>query len=111
MAPSACQPWSSDTAIQSAEEHRSYTTRWDTTEAKGNDGNGMAEFLDEFRRVAARGAASTVLAIAENLPKIVDKTTMPARTSNDHHGRLFCTVSPQIPNDHGRVRFGHLRKP
>ena len=39
-------------------------------------GNGMAEYLDEFRRVAARGAASTVLALAENLPKIVDASSI-----------------------------------
>lgn len=38
------------------------------------------EFLDEFRRMAARGAASTVLALAENLPKIVDASSM---TSED----------------------------
>ena len=43
-------------------------------------GNGadrsVEEFADDFRRVAARGAASTVLALAENLPKIVDKSTI-----------------------------------
>lgn len=38
--------------------------------------NGAAEFLDEFRRAAARGAASTVLALAENLPKIVDASSV-----------------------------------
>jgi hypothetical protein len=44
----------------------------------GNDGseNGIAEFQDQFRRMAARGAASTVLALAENLPKIVDKSSV-----------------------------------
>ena len=31
---------------------------------------------DDFRRMAARGAAATVLALAENLPKIVDKTSV-----------------------------------
>ena len=40
--------------------------------------NGMAEFQDNFRRMAARGAASTVLALAENLPKIIDKSTIVA---------------------------------
>jgi hypothetical protein len=37
---------------------------------------GFAEYADDFRRMAARGAASTVLALAENLPKIVDQSTM-----------------------------------
>ncbi|WP_429910807.1 hypothetical protein [Glycocaulis sp.] len=37
---------------------------------------GMGEFLDDFRRMAARGAASTVLALAENLPKIVDASSI-----------------------------------
>jgi hypothetical protein len=41
-------------------------------ELKGEDANGIAEFQDQFRRMAARGAASTVLALAENLPKIID---------------------------------------
>lgn len=41
-------------------------------------GEGMSEFLDEFRRMAARGAASTVLALAENLPKIVDNSSVSA---------------------------------
>lgn len=39
-------------------------------------GNGIAEYFDDFRRMAARGAASTVLALAENLPKIVDSSTV-----------------------------------
>jgi hypothetical protein len=43
---------------------------------KGALGNGIAEFTDEFRRMAARGAASTVLALAENLPKIVDGSSV-----------------------------------
>jgi hypothetical protein len=43
-------------------------------DAKGAEG--IAEYLDEFRRMAARGAASTVLALAENLPKIVDATSI-----------------------------------
>ena len=37
---------------------------------------GVAEFADDFRRMAARGAASTVLALAENLPKIVDQSSV-----------------------------------
>ena len=41
-------------------------------------GEGIGEFLDEFRRMAARGAASTVLALAENLPKIVDTSSVTA---------------------------------
>jgi hypothetical protein len=44
--------------------------------ANGGWNNGIAEFSDEFRRMAARGAASTVLALAENLPKIVDKSSI-----------------------------------
>jgi len=47
------------------------------SELKGSS-NGIAEFQDEFRRMAARGAASTVLALAENLPKIIDKTSLSA---------------------------------
>ncbi|MBN9499305.1 MAG: hypothetical protein J0H39_21325 [Alphaproteobacteria bacterium] len=43
---------------------------------KGDDANGIAEFQDDFRRMCARGAASTVLALAENLPKIVDKMSV-----------------------------------
>jgi len=39
-------------------------------------GEGIGEFLDDFRRMAARGAASTVLALAENLPKIVDASSI-----------------------------------
>lgn len=38
--------------------------------------NGMAEYNDQFRQVAARGAATTVLALAENLPKIVDSSAV-----------------------------------
>jgi hypothetical protein len=45
-------------------------------ELKGDQLNGIAEYQDEFRRMAARGAAATVLALAENLPKIVDKTSV-----------------------------------
>jgi hypothetical protein len=43
---------------------------------KGANGNGIGEYSDEFRRTAARGAASTVLALAENLPKIVDSSSV-----------------------------------
>jgi hypothetical protein len=43
---------------------------------KGATGNGIAEYSDDFRRMAARGAASTVLALAENLPKIVDSSSV-----------------------------------
>ena len=42
----------------------------------GTGGNGMGEFADDFRRMAARGAAATVLALAENLPKIVDASSV-----------------------------------
>lgn len=45
---------------------------------RGTTGEGFAEFMDEFRRMAARGAASTVLALAENLPKIVDTSSVTA---------------------------------
>jgi hypothetical protein len=41
----------------------------------GTDGNGISEYADEFRRAAARASASTVLALAENLPKIVDASS------------------------------------
>jgi len=44
--------------------------------SKTEGGDGIAEFADDFRRMAARGAASTVLAIAENLPKIVDASSV-----------------------------------
>lgn len=39
---------------------------------------GLSEFQDEFRRMAARAAASTVLALAENLPRIVDTSSVAA---------------------------------
>jgi len=45
---------------------------------KGQLGS-MAEFHDEFRRMAARVQASTVLALAENLPKIVDSSSIVSR--------------------------------
>lgn len=44
--------------------------------AREGNNEAMAEFLDDFRRLAARGAASTVLALAENLPKIVDTSSV-----------------------------------
>lgn len=47
-------------------------------ETKGDQAPGIAEFQDDFRRMAARGAASTVLALAENLPKIVDRSSVTA---------------------------------
>jgi hypothetical protein len=47
-------------------------------EAKGDQATGIAELQDDFRRMAARGAASTVLALAENLPKIVDRSSITA---------------------------------
>lgn len=43
---------------------------------KGSEKSDIGEFLDEFRRMAARGAASTVLALAENLPRIVDTSSL-----------------------------------
>lgn len=48
------------------------------TEQKGDQLNGIGEFQDDFRRMAARGAAATVLALAESLPKIVDKSSVTA---------------------------------
>jgi hypothetical protein len=45
---------------------------------KESSGEGIGEFTDEFRRMAARGAASTVLALAENLPRIVDSSSVTA---------------------------------
>lgn len=47
-----------------------------TQTAQADRKNGFAEFAEEFRRMAARGAASTVLALAENLPKIVDQSSV-----------------------------------
>jgi hypothetical protein len=47
-------------------------------ELKGDQLNGIAEYQDDFRRMAARGAAATVLALAENLPKIVDQSSVAA---------------------------------
>ena len=45
---------------------------------KSDDPAGLGEFADDFRRMAARGAASTVLALAENLPRIVDSSSLAA---------------------------------
>ena len=45
-------------------------------EIREDNNEGMAEFYDDFRRRASRGAASTVLALAENLPKIVDRSSV-----------------------------------
>ena len=36
----------------------------------------IAEHLDQFRRMAAKGSSSTVLALAENLPKIIDASSL-----------------------------------
>lgn len=36
----------------------------------------LSEASDEMRRILARAAASTVLAIAENLPKIIDASSV-----------------------------------
>jgi len=36
----------------------------------------FAEYIDQFRRMAAQGSASTVLALAENLPKIIDASAV-----------------------------------
>jgi len=48
-------------------------------EMRKENSNGIAEFQDDFRRMAARGAAATVLALAENLPKIVDSSSVERR--------------------------------
>jgi hypothetical protein len=45
-------------------------------DARGGELNGFAEYADDFRRMAARGAASTVLSLADNLPKIVDASAV-----------------------------------
>jgi hypothetical protein len=45
--------------------------------ALGKHGN-AAQFQDDFRRMAARGSAATVLSLAEKLPKIVDETAIPS---------------------------------
>ena len=43
---------------------------------KSGNGSGIREYADEFRRMAARGAASTVLALSENPPKIIDSSAV-----------------------------------
>ena len=43
---------------------------------KGRELNGLAEYADDFRRMAARGVASTVLSLAQNLPKILDASSI-----------------------------------
>jgi hypothetical protein len=43
---------------------------------KGTDASAVAEAIDDMRLILARAAASTVLAIAENLPKIVDASSI-----------------------------------
>ncbi len=45
-------------------------------EAGDGSSSKVAEVEAEFRRMAAKGAASTVLALAENLPRIVDKAAV-----------------------------------
>lgn len=50
-----------------------------SAQSAGNGrGEDIATVADDIRRMAARGAASTVLALAENLPKIVDLTDQTA---------------------------------
>ena len=44
--------------------------------AAGDRGEQLEEFADDIRRIAARGAASTVLTLAEHLPTIVDKSAI-----------------------------------
>lgn len=43
---------------------------------KVSENENASEFEDDFRRMAARGAASTVIALAESLPKFVDQSTV-----------------------------------
>jgi hypothetical protein len=43
---------------------------------EGDEADSTSEYADDFRRMAARGAASTVLALAENLPQIVDASAV-----------------------------------
>lgn len=38
----------------------------------GQHNGGIGEYFDDFRKMSAKAAASTVLALAEILPKIVD---------------------------------------
>ena len=53
---------------------RAYRSRKKQRNGKGTE---IAKFADEFRIMAARGAGSTVLALAENLPKIAASITLP----------------------------------
>ena len=45
-------------------------------QAPNEEGPTLNDVLDEVRQVAARSAASTVLALAENLPRIVDASAV-----------------------------------
>jgi hypothetical protein len=47
---------------------------------KSHSQKGMEEYVDDIRRIAAKGAASTVLTLAEHLPKIVDVSIATADT-------------------------------
>ena len=51
---------------------------WKGAKSKGGEAanENIAEHLDQFRKIAAQGSASTVLALAEKLPKIVDASTV-----------------------------------
>ncbi|MEI9898919.1 MAG: hypothetical protein WDN31_00980 [Hyphomicrobium sp.] len=42
----------------------------------GSDKTAIADAVDDIRLVLARTAASTVLALAENLPKIIDASSV-----------------------------------
>lgn len=48
---------------------------------QGRLGDGIREYLDDFRKMAAKAAASTVLALAENLPRIVDSGPVETESS------------------------------
>jgi hypothetical protein len=52
---------------------QAYRSRKKQHNGKGGE---IAKFADEFRIMAARGAGSTVLALAENLPRIVNKASL-----------------------------------
>jgi hypothetical protein len=52
---------------------RAYNSRKKQRNGKSAD---IAKFVNEFRIMAARGAGFTVLSLAENLPKIIDKASM-----------------------------------
>ena len=53
-----------------------YEHAFRTLNHPNGNGNGIAEHAADFRRMAAGGASATVLAPAENLPKIVDKSSI-----------------------------------